>query len=179
MTDQGKTDALASLDDFAHLRVLRYTDKQGSRTEFYFLELSSLQVLRLVSSSATIEVKQIFSERHYIAQRTKNIYESRTVADFLNTCIPLIENGTFPCNDLELIINGSIKMQAHGDAEVVLSSSDDKSLLELTTKIVTHQGFCPSIIHDVMRQPNLYHVIELPCQILGVYITFDETIENL
>ncbi|MDO6431523.1 hypothetical protein Q4E93_13040 [Flavitalea sp. BT771] len=117
-----------SLNEICDLTVLRYCRTSEGHDSFYLLEQSSILVLRELPSNTPIEVTGFFSERHRIYQKTEIIKASRTVQEFLNTAIPLVENGSFPCNDLTIIVNHRIKLTSHDDGEVHLISEKSSPL---------------------------------------------------
>lgn len=167
-----------SLNEICDLSVLRYCQTSEGYDSFYLLELSSLLILREFPLNTTIDVTEVFSERHRIAQKSEIIRASRTVQEFLNIAIPLVENGSFPCNDLTVIIDHRIKLTCHDDGEVNLVSEKGSHLLDLMEKVLTRQGYKPSLLTEIVNRPNLYHKTERPDKILSSFKTFEELLET-
>jgi hypothetical protein len=171
-------DVFRSLSEFSDLTVLRYDQTPEGDDSFYLLEQSSLLVLSELPLNTPIEVTEVFSERHRIYQKSEIIKASRTVQEFLNTAIPLVENGSFPCKDLNIIVNHRIKVTSHDDGEVHLVSEKNSPLLDLMNKILTRQKYKPGLLTEIINRPNLYHKIERPDKILSSYKTFEELLET-
>jgi len=171
-------DVFRSLSELNDLTVLRYDQTSEGDDRFYLLEQSSLLVLREFPSDTPIEVTEVFSERHRISQKSEIIKASRTVQEFLNIIIPLVENGSFPCNDLTIIVNHRIKLTSHDDGEVCLVFEKDSHLLDLMNKILTRQKYNPSLLIEIINRPNLYHKTERPDKITSSYKTFEELLET-
>jgi hypothetical protein len=171
-------DVLRSLSELSDLTVLRYDQTSEGDDRFYLLEQSSLLVLREFPSDTPMEVTEVFSERHRISQKSEIIKASRTVQGFLNIVIPLVENGSFPCKDLTIIVNHRIELTSHDDGEVCLVFEKGTHLFDLMNKILTRQKYNPSLLLEIINRPNLYHKIERPDKISSSFKTFEELLET-
>ena len=169
---------LESLNEICDLNVLHYSQTSEGHGNFYLLEQSSLQVLRILHLDTPVEVKHIFSERHRIYQQIESIKKVTSVKGFLDMAIPLVQNGNFACKDLTLIINSHIELKSHDDGEVHLTSGKAAQLLDVMKKILTFEGYDPNLLTEIMNRPNIYHKLERPDKILSSYQTFDELIDS-
>lgn len=171
--------AFNSIDEVCDLNIFKYHLSSDGEHHFYFSELSSLQVLREMNLETSLQVTKIFSQRHRIAQKTDAILATKTVDEFLNIVIPLVEGGCFPCDDLSIVLNKEIYLSSHDDGEVHLTSKQTNRLWDLVKKILVRQGFSIDTLGIITNYPNLYLKLEPPNNILAKYKTFDEVIENL
>ncbi len=168
-----------SIDDICDLTIAWFNQSPDGDDYYYFSEQSSLQVLRELPIDTDIKVTDIFSERHRIFQKTDTIKTAKTVGQFLDVVLPLVEHGNFSCKEITIIIDNQIKLDSHDDGEVHLVSSNTHLLQNLISKILTRQHYDPKLLTDIIGRPNLYHKLERPNRILSSYATFDEVIEAI
>lgn len=107
------------------------------------------------------------------------IKSTKSVKEFLDITLPLVEHGNFPCKDITIIIDNQIKLDSHDDGEIHLVSSNRPFLQDLIKKILTRQHFAPNLLDDIVDRPNLYHRLERPNKIVSSYASFEEVIEAL
>ena len=153
---------LKTIDDATDFDIIMYSRTETNEESFYLLEQSSLQVLRELPPDYRIQVHEIFSQRHRVAQKIELLKTSQTIHQFLQIVLPLVENASFPCDNLTLTINDSIKLEAHDDGEVTLTSKEHAFLRYLVKTILIHQGFNQSIFDEIIQRPDLYHKLERP-----------------
>ena len=167
------------IDKVCDLSVIQYSKTSGGQDYFYLLELSALQVLRELPSETSIKVTNMFSQRHLIAQKLSTFLATRTITEFLNIAIPLVDNGNFPCDDLTIILDSTIELSSHDDGEVHLSSGDTFKLRSLINKILLRQNYSSEILNETLLKSNQYLKLSRPNQVVATYDTFDELIENI
>jgi len=143
------------------------------------MEQSSLQVLTELSFDYSIEVQDIFSQRHRIAQKVEKIKSCSTLYEYLDIVLPLVENGSFPCDILSMKIEDKLYLESHDDGDVTLISKNKGFIRGLVKTVLTRQGFNPRLLDDIIRRPNLYHKIERPNIIKASFQTFEEVIDDL
>jgi hypothetical protein len=170
---------LKSIDDITDFDIILYKCTEKDDECFCLLEQSSLQVLRELPFDLQIKVEEIFSQRHRIAQRVEMIKSCSTIEDFFDAVLPLIENGSFPCDTLTITIDGALTLQSHDDGEVTLSSNRKELLRGLIERVLVRQGFESELLNEVIRRPNLYHKLQKPNEIKASYQTFEEVLNAM
>lgn len=168
-----------SINDVCNLEFINYHQTEDGLDYFYLMELSSLQVLRELSINTPVQVTEVFSQRHRIAKREEVIKAANTVGELFDIVLPLVENGNFPCDTFNLIIDNETKLESHDDGEVHISSSKTAYLHELILKVFTRQQYSHSLLTKIINQPNLYHKIERPDKIVISYKTFEAVIDAM
>ncbi len=168
-----------SIDEICNLEFVWYSKTPEGHDNFYLNEQSSLQILRELPITTLIHVTKIFSQRHRIAKKVDAIRAAKNVGELLEIIVPLVEDGNFPCDDFTLLLGNQIKLKSHNDGEVLLSSENKSFLHGLILKVFTRQQYNPMLISKVIEQPNLYHRLERPDEIIASYRTFDEVIDAI
>ena len=168
-----------SINEVTDFNVVRYHKTKEGQNYFYLAELSPLQVLREIPGGTPIKVIILFSERHRIAKEKENILSASTVNEFLDLTIPLVENGSFSCKDLTVLIDNQIKMSSHDDGEVHLSALETKHFHLLIEKVLRRQNFDQYVLNEIINQPNLYHKLARPDKIISSFKTFEEFLEDI
>jgi hypothetical protein len=167
------------MDEVCDLTIARFTLNGDGEEYVYFNEQSSIQVLRELPIETSIQVTNIFSERHRIVQKVDSIKSTKNLGEFFAIVLPLVEYGHFPCTDIDITINDQIQLSSHDDGEVHLISVNRDFLHNLARKILIHQNYDPGIWNAITNKPNLYHILERPNKIVSSYSTFDEVIEDM
>jgi hypothetical protein len=170
---------LKSIDELNDFNVVRYDRTKADEESFYLMEQSSLQVLRELPSDLSIQVQQVFSQRHRIAQRIEEIKSSSTINEFFRIALPLVENGSFPCDTVTMTIENKVHLESHDDGEVILRSKDFRLVRELIKAILIRQEFDTLLLNNILDVPNLYHKIERPNIIKASFQTFEEILDAL
>jgi hypothetical protein len=168
-----------SINEVYDLKVLRYSVTSEGHDYFYLLEQSSLLVLRIMPLDTPLEVKYIFSERDRIFRQIESIKKIKTVGEFLDLVIPLVESGYFDCKDLTLIVNAQIELTSHDEGEVHLTSGRIIQLRDILVKLLTVEDYDPNLLTEIMNRPNLYHKLERRGKILSSHRTFQELLDAL
>jgi hypothetical protein len=168
-----------SIDEFIDFNVIRFHRTTDGKDHFYLMEQSALQVLREITKETPIEVTSIFSESHRVAKQVGNILSAKSVEEFFKIVLPLVENGSFPCMDLTIILENQIELSSHDDGEVHLISSNHVAVRNLIEKILRRQHFDETFLGKIVQSPNVYHKIEAPDKIIATFETFDQLIEAI
>ena len=168
-----------SIDDTCDFNVIRYSQNNEREDYFYLLEQSAIQILREFPSETPIEVTELYSERRFIEKNIESIKAAKSVSEFLQFVLPLIQNGSFECSDLTIILDKSIRLSSHDDGEVHLISGDILAVRNLLRKVLIRQNYDDLILNTVLEKPDLYHILERPNNIVSSLPTFDEVIEAL
>jgi hypothetical protein len=165
--------------DDHELKLARFNTSASGDDYFYFCELSSLQVLRLLPVDTKIEVAHFFPDHDLILRKADNIKASKTVGEFLNIALPLVQHGSFRCKDITIVIDDEITLESHDDGEIHLVSPHKAKVRNLVMKILRQQGFDPELTSQLITQPDLYHKIEKPKRIVASYSSFEDAIESI
>jgi hypothetical protein len=171
--------AIQSIDEYSDLEVIMYYQTEDKRNCFYLLEQSSMQILRELSPNTPLLVTDISSERARIQNKVNQILATRSIDEFFKITIPLIENGSFPCKDITIIINDQIEIYSHDDGEVNLKFKPDYDYHYLMDKVLARQGYNSKILQDVIELPNAYQKLIRPDKIGKSYKSFDELIDEI
>lgn len=169
---------LNSIEEVCDFNIVRYHQTPDGQDYYYLLELSTLLVLREIPLDTPLRVTEIFSQRQRITQAIEKILATKTVKEFLDIVLPLVEGGCLPCDDLSILIDNQIQLSSHDDGEVHLASFHFKELQDLLKNILVRQGFSTDILKETRVNANQYLKLERPNKILAKYDTFDEVIEN-
>jgi hypothetical protein len=165
-----------SIDAASDLKIAWFNTSRSGDDYFYFCELSSLQVLRQLPVDTMIEVTYFFADNDSALQKANTIKASKSVEEFFNIVLPLVQNGSFGCKDITIVIDNKITVQSHDDGEVHLVSPHKAEVRDLVKKILTQQAFDPELITQLLIQPDLYHKIERPKRIVASYSSFEDAI---
>jgi hypothetical protein len=173
------TTVFTTIDEMCDLDIIRYSQTSEGQDSFHLSEQSPLQVLRELPVNTFIEITEIYSQRHRIAQKVNQIKCATTIKELLAIVTPLVENGNFPCDNLALIINGNLLLQSHNDYDVHLASENFEFIRDLVQKVLVRQHYDQSLLFKIISNPDLYHKLERPDKILFRYRTLDEVLDAL
>jgi hypothetical protein len=172
-------DVFKSIDDWIDFEILLYKPTEDGGEFFYLMEQSSLQVLYLLPSGTSLKVVAIFSERHRIAKRTDEFFATSSVGEFLQIALPLVENGCFPCKNLELLLNGQLELFCYDDDAVHLKSKNKELIQQIVAKTLIRENYDESLLQMVIEAPDVYHKLARPDKIVASFQTYDELIDAL
>lgn len=168
-----------SIDEVNEFSIIRYDYTENVGDCFYLMEQSSLQILRELPGDLNINVEEIFSQRHRIAQKIQTIKSCTTIDEFLDTVVPLVENGSFPCDTLTMTIDETLKLESHDDGDVTLYSTKQEFVRSLIEHVLNRCGFDSELLNEIIQRPNVYHKLERPDHIRTSYEKFEEVLDEM
>ena len=166
-----------SIDEISDLEFVRYWQTTDGKDYFYLSELSSLQILRVLPMDTRLHVTEVNSQRHRIAMKVGNIKAAKTINELFKIVLPLVENGNFPCDKFNLLLNRETTLECQNDGEVYLSSENVIFLQDLLLRVFADNQYGAELLLEITNKPNLYHKLEQPNKIVASYNTLQEMID--
>jgi hypothetical protein len=160
-------DVFDAIDKFAELTLAWYNLREDGQHCFFLEEQSLLQILRELPSKSKLVVAEVFSQTHRVEKKSDVIRKSKTVLELLDQTLPVVENGSFPCDILSITVENTLTVISRHDYSVELKSNDLGSLKQLIYKIFMRQGYFVDLVDEIARRPKLYHQLERP-NIIGI-----------
>lgn len=168
---------LAYSDDVFILELLKYTQQQDGATEIYFLELSTLQALRVFPMELPIEILELEIYRDDEPIPPDEHPAIGTVKQFFKYLDEL--NEEYVIGNIFITIGGIVSLVSHDDSEVILRFPEGSSFEPLVAEIISQRGLSAAKVLDHMQKhKGKYVLISKPSKFVRTYEEFDDYLED-
>lgn len=163
-------------ENYLEIQLLSFDRPTSDIERYYFLEMSTLQVTRLIDPYKKILSLEIISytdDNDFISEQT--ILELKTIGDFNNF---FTDNQEYYIHNCELKIENNLQINSHDDGEVSVQFKSEQTDFHLIEKIFNTFKLDKKLVEILKRNEGHYIAIDKESNVLNNFKDFDDYIKN-
>ena len=163
-------------ESYLEIQLLSFDRPTSEVERYYFLEMSTLQVTKLIDPNRKIlslEILAYTDENDFISEQT--ILELKTIGDFNSF---FTNNQDYYIHNCELKSDNNLQINSHDDGEVSITFKSEHSEFEIINKIFDKFNLDRKLIETIKSNEGHYIEIDKESNVMNNFIDFDDYIKN-
>lgn len=158
------------------IQLINYSKPSELTEQFYFLEMSTLQVTTLISHDKKIvSIKNVvYDENDKYSLEVSNM-KSNTIGDFNDF---FLKNPKYYIHDCDIYLEDGIHIRSHDDGEVSIEYKSDSLDQIIIERIFETFKLDKNLIEILKNKPGHYTGIDNNNCIIGEFKNFKDYLKN-